>query len=730
MRRLVYFLSFAAAIAANHSSIHGTVLDPAGLPIEGAAVHCGGNTTYTNAEGRFSTGFDKECEAQISKSGFQNEAIKLQTGSDNRIVLKLQSKTESVVVTATRYQATPEEAVVAASVVTAPDLEVRDLPQLEDVLRDLPGLQISDYGRQGSLTEIFTRGADSTSTLVLLDGVPLNDPGGELNFAHESSFGIDRVEVIRGPESALFGAQAAGGVIQLFTKHGDAERSQPHFEGLYERGSFQTDHWAGSVDGGLFNKFDYYLAAEQLHTVGTYQNDYYRDTTGTANVGYRFSDATQLRGTFRIYDATLGTPGQIDYGIDDLGSNEDTRDSSVSLRLDDARGAHYLQNFTFSYHRLNDLFINTDQFSEQLQEAIVRDVMVNGLLRTYFVQLLNPNVPVTFALPQGYRIAQNTYYFGPPYTSLDLTERKSVGYQGTWMHRGGSIVFGYNYERQDATLTTGVTRDNNGLYFNAQQSIGSRILLSGGGRFEHSSAFGPIGSGRGGASILLVGNTTLRLSAGRGTTEPSLLENYAQSPYYFGNPNLKTETTTTYEAALVQEWWGRRIRTEAAVFRSSFQNLIAFVSDTWENVEASWARGAEFSTQARILPNVLITGAYMRLYSRITASTTPLDSSTGLGDQLVHRPLNSGALTIAVTPKRWSFILGGRFVGESQDADFTFGVNRNPGHEDIYASASYKINRHFTPVLRVDNLLNEHYEEVLGYPALSRTIIGGMRFAF
>jgi len=175
---------------------------------------------------------------------------------------------------------------------------------------------------------------------------------------------------------------------------------------------------------------------------------------------------------------------------------------------------------------------------------------------------------------------------------------------------------------------------------------------------------------------------------------------------------------------------GDRGHLSASLSIDDAQRLIAFVSDTWENVEASWARGAEFSSQARILPNVLITGTYMRLYTRITASTTPLDSSTGLGDQLVHRPLNSGALTIAVTPKRWSFVLGGRFVGESQDADFTFGVNRNPGHEDIYASASYKINRHFTPTLRVDNLLNEHYEEVLGYPALSRTIIGGMRFAF
>ncbi len=740
MRSLVLFLSLAAALAANHSPIHGLVLDPTGLPIEGAAVECAGHITYSDVEGRFTTAAPAAtpadtmpCAAQVTKTGFETQSVQLSPNSENRITLKLQSQAESVVVSATRYQTTPEEAVVSASVVTAIDLAAQNLPQVPDVLRELPGLQVSDYGQRGALTEVFTRGSDSTSTLVLLDGVPLNDPGGQLNLAHISSAGIDRIEVIRGPESALFGAEAAGGVIQLFTKHGDPENSTPHFSASYERGNLQTDRWTGSMDGGLFKKFDYYLEAGQLHTVGAYQNDFYRDTSATANVGYRFSDSTQLRAIFRIYDANLGTPGQIDYGIDDLGTTEQTRDSTVSLRLDDARGSHYLQQFTFGYHRLNDFFNDTDPDFTQLQEALLRDVTVNGLVRTYFVQLLNPNVTYPTP-PAGYQIAQNTAYFGA-YTSLNLTKRTSAGYQGTWQHRGGSVIFGYNYQRQGSLLSSGdVERNNNGLYVNAQQSVGDRILLTAGGRFEHSSAFGAIGSGRGGASILLfkehgvLDSTTLRLSAGRGTTEPGLLENFVQAGYYFGNPNLRPETTPTYEAALVQDWWQRRLHTEVAVFRSSFENLIAFVSDTWQNVQASWARGAEFSAQARILPNLQVTATYMRLYTRVTASTTPLDSTTGLGQQLLHRPLNSGAFTITATPRRWSFVLGASIAGESQDADFTFGVNRNPGHENLFASGSFQINRHISPTLRVDNLLNEHYEEVLGYPALSRSVLGGLRF--
>jgi vitamin B12 transporter len=122
---------------------------------------------------------------------------------------------------------------------------------LADVLRDIPGLQVSQYGPPGSLAQIFTRGAERTGTLVLVDGVPLNDPGGELHAEHLSSEGIDRVEMVRGPESALFGAEAAAGVIQIFTKHGDPEDTIPHGFVSYERGSFQTDRWIANLTGGL-----------------------------------------------------------------------------------------------------------------------------------------------------------------------------------------------------------------------------------------------------------------------------------------------------------------------------------------------------------------------------------------------------------------------------------------------------------------------------------------------
>ncbi|MGA2877479.1 MAG: TonB-dependent receptor [Bryobacteraceae bacterium] len=731
--RTICLLSLSLGLCAGeNSNIHGTVFDPSGRPVEAARVTCQNQSVYSNVEGRFSVNGVDQCAARVEKTGFESQTADLTALSDAKITLEIAGRVETVVVSANRTETTPEQAAVAANVITEQQLAARQFPMIFDMLREIPGLQIDQYGPPGALAEVFTRGADYTGTLVLLDGVPLNDPGGELHLENITSEGLDRVEVVRGPESALFGAEAAGGVIQLFTKHGDPENAVPHGSFSYERGSFQTDRWMANLNGGLASRLDYALSASEFHTAGEWPNTFNRNNTGTANLGYKISDSTQLRAIFRVYDAIAGTPGQIAYGIDELVPDEHERDDTVSLRLDDSRGSNYRQQFTFGFHRLTDRYNDNEPDGAQPLAALVENV-AGPPPAVYFVTLVDPYNPPA-VIPPGLTLVQTTNFFGGDNDSLNLTERKIAGYQGTLSYHGGALVFGYDYQDQSGNLSgVAASRSNNGFFANLQQNFGRRIFLSGGARVEHSSAFGTIGSGRGGASFLLLGehgplsSTLFRASAGRGVTEPSLLENYAQSPFYFGNPALRPETTTTYEAALVSEWWGRRVKTEVAAFRNSFRDLIAFVGDTWENIEASWARGVETSVQARVSKNILINGSYMFLPTRITASTSPESSDTGIGEPLVRRPRNSGSLSIAVTPKRWSLVIGGSFVGERQDADFTFGVTRNPGYQNIYASASYDIAKHFTPIVRVENLLNERYEEVLGYQALSRGILGGVR---
>jgi outer membrane cobalamin receptor len=675
---ILLFLSLAIC-AGEPSNIHGTILDPAGWPVEGARIACAGVSVYSNSEGRFTVAGPDKCEARIEKAGFEAQTVQLAAQTDRRITLALAGHVETVVVSAARTETTPEQAAVAANVITEQQLKALNYPPVFDVLRDIPGLEVVQSGGPGSLVSLFTRGSNSTHTLVLVDGVPLNDPGGQVNFAHFASDGIERIEIVRGPESALFGAEASAGVIQIFTKRADPEDTVPHGSVTYERGNFQTDRWIANLNGGYGKRLDYSLSAAELHTVGAYQNDYYRDNTGTGNLGFRISDSTQVRAVFQILDAHVGSPGQVAFHAPDLVSNEETRQSTLSLRLDDSRGANYLQQFTFGYDRLRDL--------------------ANG-----------------------------------PFPFVNLPVRKIAGYQGTLSHRGGALVFGYDYQNQSGDLSgIQATRNNHSFFANVQQNFGSRIFLSGGARVEHSSAFGTIGSGRGGASLLLVGehgtlsSATLRASAGRGVTEPSLLENFAITTFYHGNPALRPEETNSYEAGLVSEWFGRRVRAEVAGFRSSFHDLIAFVGNSFQNIQASWARGIETSVRTKLARNVSVNASYMRLYTRVTASNTAPSSSTGIGQELIRRAPNSGAVSLAITPRRWSFIAGGRLMGERHDINANFLVAVNPRYENVYANASYDLTSHITPVFRLDNLLNESYQEVLGYPALSRSIIGGVR---
>ncbi len=716
---LLFLLTAGLSAAAD---LQGIVVDPSGRAIAGARVECGGRAASTNIEGRFTLrGFDS-CEAEVSAPGFRTARVPLPAA---RIELAIAGLSQRIVVSATRRETTAEEAGVAATIFTPAELEARQAPAVADVLREAPGVQVARYGRPGSLTQIFTRGGQRTGTLVLIDGVPMNDPGGELNLAGFSTAGIDRIEVVRGPESALFGAEASSGVVQLFTRRGSPEDTLPRGSVSYERGSFATDRWAASLAGGTGARLDYALAAEQYHTIGEYQNDYFRNTTGSANAGLRLGPATQLRTILRSFDAATGVPNQVAYGIHDLDAHEATRDYTAAVRLDDVRGRNYVQRLSFAYHRYWDLFSDPAAGGPFELAAWVRDAGN----RVYLERLLARAEPA----PPGLRLVTQslTLFAFDPF--LSLTSRKDAEYQGTLAHPGGAAVFGYEFERQRGDITgREVGRDNHGAFLYEQRDLGGRAFLSGGLRVEHSSAFGTKIAPRGAASLRVRENTFVRFSAALGISEPALLFNYARDPFFVGNPDLRPEKTRSYEAGVVREWFGRRLRTEAAAFHNSFRDLIAFVflpfpePSTWRNIEASRARGLEFSAEARLPRGLAVTGSYTRMWTRITESSSPNSLFTGIGQELARRPGNSGAVSVSLAPGRWSLHAGAVFAGERQDNDI-FGVTRNPGYQNAYASGSLRLSEHFTAFLRVNNLANRRYQEVLGYPAQSRAIHGGVK---
>lgn len=715
------------------ASVEGVVLDPSGRAIPGARIECQGRTAVSGFDGRFIIpGLDR-CRAVVSAEGFTEQTLEIVTPA--RIELAVAGPRERVVVSATRYETGLEQAGVAATVIGKAALEERGYPPVAELLREVPGLSVARYGRAGSLTQVFARGAQRTGTLVLFDGVPVNDPGGELNLAPLESSALERIEVVRAPESALFGAEAAAGVVQLFTRRGHAENRRPRGAVSYERGSFASDRWRAALDGGSGARLDYALTSEQFHTAGEYPNDAYRNTSGAANVGLRLTASTEVRAIYHAGDSWLGVPNQVGYGIYDFDASQASRASTLALKLEDRRGSNYAQGFQFGYRRLRDLFTDSRADGPYSVAAVLRDASAPAP-RVYLERLVDPQAPP--ALPAGTRLVTRSVLLWASDPYLQLTSRKSFEYQGTQARRAGASVFGYEFERQGGEITgREAARDNHALFLHQQQAAGRRVYLAGGLRLERNSVFGRKLTPRGAASFLLAGehgplsSTYMRVSGARGITEPTLVQNFARDPYYVGNPALRPEKTSSYEAGLVEEWFGRRLRTEAAVFASSFRDLIVFVflpypePSTWRNVEASRARGLELSGEARLPWGVSVGGHYTRMWTRITRSSSN-SLFTGEGQELARRPGNSGAVKLSVSPRRWWFQAGAALVGERQDNDL-FGVTRNPGYQHVWMSAGVRLGGRLTPFLRAGNLLNRRYQEVLGYPAPSRNVQGGVR---
>jgi vitamin B12 transporter len=350
-------------------------------------------------------------------------------------------------------------------------------------------------------------------------------------------------------------------------------------------------------------------------------------------------------------------------------------------------------------------------------------------LGTFFVRL----VPAGATPDAGTRLVAQTISTFPS-TSLSITDRTSAGYRATVSHRGGTLVAGYDFERQSGLITgNDVDRRNNGLSVFDQWAWRNRIFVSAGARYEHSSIFGNRFAPRGAITFRLPTDTYLRLSLGRGIKQPSLLESFALTSSYAGNPKLRPAKTDSFEAGLTRDWFGGRVHTDAAYFRNKYTDLIQFVSGPaplffggWQNVSRAWSRGVELNGSYRVHSFITTRLSYTRLSSQITASATASD----VGQSLVRRPKNSGTASLEITPKRWSAIIGARFTGNSRNSFASFGINRITAYNTVYLSVSFQATKHITPFFRINNLTDEQYQEVNGYGAWSRNGLGGVRITW
>ena len=218
-----------------------------------------------------------------------------------------EAEVESVVVSATRFDIPLDQSPASASVISSEELEQKQIQRVSDALREVPGLSVVQTGVAGQLTSVFTRGLRSEHTQVLIDGVPINQGlQGAFNFADLTTDDIDRIEVVRGPQSTLYGPRALAGVIQIFTKQGEG----PPVSSSAEGGSYDAfREWLQS--DGKIGQFDYSVGASRIDTDNARPNNQYRNSAAIANLGWSPNDQLRISGLFTYSLSDIGLPNTI-----------------------------------------------------------------------------------------------------------------------------------------------------------------------------------------------------------------------------------------------------------------------------------------------------------------------------------------------------------------------------------------------------------------------------------
>lgn len=619
---------------------------------------------------------------------------------------------EHVVVAATRGEAPLSTVGVSASALDRERIAEREPSSFLQLLQDLPGLAVARSGGLGLQASAFVRGGESRFARILVDGVPVNQPGGFFDLGIASPIELDRVEVVRGAASSLYGTDALAGVIHLVTRRAEPLES-PSFRAEAEGGSFAWRRFLGGTTGRA-GRFDWNAGLMRLDTDNQEPNSAFGETAGAASLGARLGERSTLRLVFRAEDGTVGTPGQTAFGRPDLDASFERTDAAVGAQLRHTRDR--------VSHELRVGFSLTEQLS------------------------LNPKDSGPFVPRYQDRVAPFEFFdFTNPQGFQNDTERLSFGYQAEVQAGRNLLSIGAELERESGELgdragdLISPERTNVGAYVQDRVLVGERLHLTLGGRVERNGSFGTRAVPRAAVAFRLRGGedaTTLKLSGGAGIKEPSFLESFGVSSFAKGNPDLEPERSRTFDIGIEQRLFGSRLRAEAVVFHHDYRDQIAFhivdpatFQGTYVNLGRTRGRGLEVSLEAAPTAHLRLSAEYTLLDGKILVSSSGFDPAFAVGEPLIRRPRHQASLSARGEGGRLS---GGAtlvLVGRRADNDFAgLRLTRNGSYARLDARVRVKLVRGLEAFVVSENVLDSEYQEVLGYPALGRAVRAGLRF--
>lgn len=662
------------------------------------------------------------------------------------LTLQLEPLSSNVVVTAEAEPTLVEQTTAPVSVISKDEINQRQSVGLADLLTFATGVAIDRTGPEGGAASVFINGGNSNFTKVLIDGAPINPPGAGVDFSGVTLDNIDKVEIVRGAESAIYGSDAVSGVIQLFTHRG--ETRIPEFSVYSEGGSFASGRGGAQVSG-LLGALDYSAAASYFQTDGQGPDDDFLNRTFSGNFGYRVSDADHLRLALRDNNSIAGIPGQTIFEPPNL-------DQRYTQHLFNASAAWEFATRKHWHHQISGA------------ESYTRQDSFNPAQSFYATN------PVAFCPQTNPAAIATTIFCDFPGTSFFEYNRANVTAQTSYLLSNFGVTAGYEYEVENVFLTSinvpHARRNNQAGFLDFRYRPHSRVSLNFGGRAEANANFGTRVVPRAGASLLLFygkgsrGDTLLRAFYGQGIKEPRFDQIYGDNFGDFGNPSLKPEASKTWTIGIDQKLLHDRILIDANYFSSRFYDIVSFEFCSpdptnpsgntcsvvlpgnptsfgyYFNTDLARARGLNFSGQARFTRWLNLAGNYTYDDTLVIKSPNAFDPSEQPGNRLIRRPPNSGSLTLNAAFRNLSVTLGSYFSGVRTDSDFLsirtgatcLGpcLTRNPGYARFDLSSSYRLGHGITLYARAANLFDKQYQDALGYPALGRDMRAGVRYTF
>jgi vitamin B12 transporter len=611
-----------------------------------------------------------------------------------------ETESERIIVSATRLETPEEDSPATIDVVRSDDFEIKQTHRVADALREVPGVSVVQSGAPGSLTSVFTRGLRSEHTQVLLDGIPINQGlQGAFNFGDLTTDNIDRIEIVRGPQSTLYGPRALAGVIQIFTKRGSGA---PTGEFSLEGGSNTTIRGTLTSSGSA-NQFDYSVGLSGLTTDNERPNNQYRLWSGITNLGWSPNEQLRVSALITYSLADLGLPNTISEPrpLD----NFLTERWLVAPHLDFKPVDWWTHRLIFSYD----------------EERQVNDPNFDGF------------VP-------------GTTFVGP---TRALFTRATVDYQNdlkaaSWL----TLTSGFFYSHVEAgeerpfvsqafgeqpTFISDETKETS-AFLQASVTPFKGLNLVAGGRYDHFNQFGDVWTYRFAGSYLVAKTDThLHASVATGFSPPS-----SQDTIFRFNPNpaippapLEPEKNLGWDLGIDQRFCEGRVMVGLTYFHNDLSNVIGFngLFQTL-NLGAAITQGIEGELRVTPIADLTIVATYTYLD---TEKTSAADVSPPIGARLPRRPRNEVYLSASyLWLKKLRTTVEGKFVNAREEINQNF-IGPNFDIEDyafVNVAAEYEINPRFSVYARINNLTDEEYSEVFGFPALGRTAFGGFKVRF